>query len=542
MKLQTGISPKYVKGWDVEKAIREIIQNYLDTRKEFGCSGRITWKEGIATIKDDGPGLELKHLALGVSEKSADAIGKYGEGLKLALLVMAREGRWIEVRASGKIITPAIKYHEGFGTEILVLNVEDMKPRAAKNHIGTAIRFECSREELEKGKSYFEHFLTSSSSPREERITWLERGKISLPAGNIYINGARVGRVENALFSYHLSERETGDIGNRDREVVNHDKVRLRVRNILAETSSFRVMEQLIAAASYFPETWEVSIGVNYLLIPTERFRAWKRAAHQTLGKNAVISSGDEDIDAQARYTGHEVIRVRSWSWEAALKHVGVNTAEKAAKSRASAKRVSLRDLTPEEKRILNEAKRLVEENYGEVGTVIVAEEFASETGNAKVEGCYRRGEDKIYLKRSVLGSLPHALHTLLHETVHRHSGADDCTADFERALADVSVEIMLKRKEAVAVAKKKKEKAAVERKKDGKDGQMTRIQAAALAIQAIDGETTVEDLIAVTDEIAMENGLTSNVNESRTQIHKALQTAIVFGIVERDGDVVRKK
>ena len=531
MKLQTGISPKYVKGWDVEKAIREIIQNYLDTRKEFGCSGRITWKEGIATIKDDGPGLELKHLALGVSEKSADAIGKYGEGLKLALLVMAREGRWIEVRASGKIITPAIKYHEGFGTEILVLNVEDMKPRAAKNHIGTAIRFECSREELEKGKSYFEHFLTSSSSPREERITWLERGKISLPAGNIYINGARVGE-ENA--NRHSSERS--EPITEPRSDAANDARSLR-SEYPAET--FGLWSRSPPPLRISPRTREAR---RRKLSPDSTEAGAGSAAHQTLGKNAVISSGDEDIDAQARYTGHEVIRVRSWSWEAALKHVGVNTAEKAAKSRASAKRVSLRDLTPEEKRILNEAKRLVEENYGEVGTVIVAEEFASETGNAKVEGCYRRGEDKIYLKRSVLGSLPHALHTLLHETVHRHSGADDCTADFERALADVSVEIMLKRKEAVAVAKKKKEKAAVERKKDGKDGQMTRIQAAALAIQAIDGETTVEDLIAVTDEIAMENGLTSNVNESRTQIHKALQTAIVFGIVERDGDVVRKK
>lgn len=30
-KFSTGISPEYVRNWDVGKAVREIIQNYLDS-------------------------------------------------------------------------------------------------------------------------------------------------------------------------------------------------------------------------------------------------------------------------------------------------------------------------------------------------------------------------------------------------------------------------------------------------------------------------------------------------------------------------------
>jgi len=39
---------------------------------------------------------------------------------------------------------------------------------------------------------------------------------------------------------------------------------------------------------------------------------------------------------------------------------------------------------------------------------------------------------------------LNQTLHTLLHEAVHKYTGTDDCTAAFERALTEVSVNIIL--------------------------------------------------------------------------------------------------
>jgi len=76
--IATTISPNYVAGWGATEALREIIQNYLDvvdmlreqntragTRKPV--KGQITWCNGEATISDRGPGLELRHFALGIS-------------------------------------------------------------------------------------------------------------------------------------------------------------------------------------------------------------------------------------------------------------------------------------------------------------------------------------------------------------------------------------------------------------------------------------------------------------------------------------------
>ncbi len=438
--LTTGISPQYVRGWDVEKAIREIVQNDLDSRKEFDCDGYISWdrETGVATVKDNGPGLLLRHLALGVSEKGDGAIGKYGEGLKLALLVMAREGRDIEVRASGKIIRPAIEAHEGFGTEILVMHVEDMPPHHAALHTGTTVRFECSQAELEAGKSYFERYLSARNGFR-----WVESGKISKPAGHVYINGARVGNIDNAMFSYHLDEARVGDIGNRDREVIDQNQVRPHIRRMLAETSSMEVMRGLISSVAYEGhDSWEMEAGIEFYSIPENSRRVWKRALNEVLGESVVLSSGP-DHNREAMYRGHHIIHV-SWVWKEAFRHMGMLTAEDVVRERTTIRRIAVQRLDPEERKVLNRAKRLVEKHYNKIGRLTVAENLEYKTGDARIRGMYDFEEDRIYIKREVLQNIHDAVHVLLHEAVHKHSGELDCTAGFERALTDVAVEMML--------------------------------------------------------------------------------------------------
>lgn len=441
--MSTGISPKYVKGWDAEKAIREIIQNYLDSRKEFNCEGHLDWRDGMGIAKDYGPGLELRHLALGVSEKDGDTIGKYGEGLKLALLVMAREGRDIEVWANGNVIRPTIEHDADYQTEVMVLNVEPMAPRHAATHTGTSVKFECTEEELEAGKRYFEHYLV-----KKDDFEWMERGKISTPGGFIFINGAKVGEIPNALFSYHLQERETGDIGNRDREIVNRNLVERVVRKVISETSSTKVMERILLAVAREEEAWEVEIGLNEWMLSKDSRRVWKRAFNKVIGKDAVVSDGNQNADVQARYKGHKILKV-GFRWQEALGAIGVETStEVITRNNGGAKKIALKNLTEEERSNFKTARTLVERHYNETGSVSIAEDLSKMSGasqDIKVNGVYKRSEDRIYLRRSILADLQQTIHVLLHEAVHKHSGAGDCTAEFERALTDVAVGMMMK-------------------------------------------------------------------------------------------------
>jgi len=444
-KIITGISPHYVKNWDVVRGIREIIQNYLDTKNEFRCKGYIYYKDGEAMVKDFGPGLELKHLALGVSEKSLDAIGKYGEGLKLALLVLAREHRKVEIWSNGTIICPDIEHSDLYGTEVMVFNIQPMQPCHAKTHQGTTIRFQCSKDELEAAKSYFQCFLSEKSG-----FKWVEKDRISLPGGYIYINGARVGKISDALFSYHLYEKETGDIGNRDREVIDQEKVEPYIRKILAETSSLTVTRKVIKALIDKEHSWEIKIGLSSWMISEKSRSLWKRAFFEIVGtKDAVLSSWRMDENTRADYLGYKVVDISGHGWWNLLNYVGVKTATEIAAEdgKKSSKRIAIKDLTDEERNNLKMAKRLVEKYYNPVGEVIIMEDLTGMVNAARgltINGACELGTGKIYLRREILSNLNQTLHTLLHETVHKHTGADDCTAAFERALTEVSVNIIL--------------------------------------------------------------------------------------------------
>lgn len=442
--IMTGISPNYVKGWTVETAIREIVQNYLDSRKEFGCEGSITYKDGIAIVKDNGPGLQIKHLALGVSEKGGDSIGKYGEGLKLALLVLAREGRYVEVRARGMVIKPNIVMDENFGTEVLALEISDMAPRHAATHTGTTVKFACLPNELKRGKSYFTAFLGTSSS--DYGFKWIEKDRISLPGGYVYINGAKVGGIENALFSYHLNESETGDIGNRDREVIDHDKIRSYIRGLLGITHSTQVMRALIDDATGDGRSWEIGIGgINHYHIPNNYRKVWRRAWNEVVGKDTVIDSGEEEARVQANYLGYRVARISNYGWTEAFKAIGIQTTTQVTVGKVAMQKVAIDKLTSEERKTLKTACKLVEKHYNEIGNLSVSEKLSAGAEGSDTLGLYKRDEDRIYILRSVLTDLPKTVHILLHEAVHKHSGAMDCTSQFERALTDVAVAMMIK-------------------------------------------------------------------------------------------------
>lgn len=69
--MEYPISVNYVKAWTVKDAVRELLQNTMDSGE---------WRiEGSALINKGT--LKPEHFLLGCSEKSSsDAIGQFGEG------------------------------------------------------------------------------------------------------------------------------------------------------------------------------------------------------------------------------------------------------------------------------------------------------------------------------------------------------------------------------------------------------------------------------------------------------------------------------
>jgi hypothetical protein len=114
--IEYGITRKYIetRKWENWEMFREIMQNALDEMHEvnnfrphvYPCRVEFRGILPVTVIEDNGRGLGIHHLLLGTSEKKAWQRGKFGEGLKLALLAAAHRGIDVLIRSGDREIKP----------------------------------------------------------------------------------------------------------------------------------------------------------------------------------------------------------------------------------------------------------------------------------------------------------------------------------------------------------------------------------------------------------------------------------------------------
>lgn len=121
-RVPISISADYVAHWGNWEAIRELLQNAIDTKdysvEEHDCN---------LTITSRGGKIPIKALLLGNSGKRDDdeAIGTYGEGLKLAMVVLLRNGKTLSIKNGNDLWTPIFEYSDLFEGESLSVVIEE---------------------------------------------------------------------------------------------------------------------------------------------------------------------------------------------------------------------------------------------------------------------------------------------------------------------------------------------------------------------------------------------------------------------------------
>lgn len=107
----------YVSRWGVVEAVRELLQNAIDSPSPFDVRQTGT----ILSVTSHGARLEPSTLVLGRTTKADDVstIGQFGEGYKLALLVLAREGLNVQVVSGRTVWRPEFRVSSQFGIETL---------------------------------------------------------------------------------------------------------------------------------------------------------------------------------------------------------------------------------------------------------------------------------------------------------------------------------------------------------------------------------------------------------------------------------------
>ena len=130
-RYELSLSTGYVKSWTVVEAIRELFQNAIDQQTSQPDNEMFfdyTSSNETLVIGNKLSSLDVRTLLLGESSKQDDnrTIGQFGEGYKLALLVLCRLGKRVTIYnyAERETWHPKIVKSRRYNAEILCVDVD----------------------------------------------------------------------------------------------------------------------------------------------------------------------------------------------------------------------------------------------------------------------------------------------------------------------------------------------------------------------------------------------------------------------------------
>lgn len=188
-----GINQNYLKHWGINEALREIFQNFLDYG-EYKIYTEFTLEHIIISNSYNPENLEF--LSVGYSQKQGRSKrGKYGEGLKMAMLVLAREGIICSITLKDKIIVPLF-------VETELGKIFSIKIITKESNFNTSFVFEI----VGLNMNIFVDFYESMIKKEDIIFTAKPYGKVvKRNKGDIYSGGLFVTNVSNLSNAYDIS-------------------------------------------------------------------------------------------------------------------------------------------------------------------------------------------------------------------------------------------------------------------------------------------------------------------------------------------------
>lgn len=206
-KYPLNLSPDYCSDWTPSNAIRELLQNALDDPSTF----QYGFDDDTLHITSVGVELPLRTLLLGNTTKSSesDSVGGFGEGYKIAMLVLVREGYDVTIYNGSKIWTPVYEYCDTYESDVLTVLERELHDNSDLTFIIDGID-EDLKEEIIDSCLYLQGDLGE--------VLEGSRGRVLLDRPNkLYVGGLYVTDTQmNYSYDFHPSVLKL----NRDRQAV----------------------------------------------------------------------------------------------------------------------------------------------------------------------------------------------------------------------------------------------------------------------------------------------------------------------------------
>lgn len=224
------ISPDYVKDWSAKDAIRELIQNAIDQESLDENNNKDIYSiDNDLVIANKNSILEKSTLLLGGGTKDGSStIGQFGEGYKVALLVLLREGYDVEIRnyKAEELWIPKIVNSRVYNSKVLAIDTMEYKyDTIPDNSLEIVIRNIDSNDILKDIWLDYNNNVYSSIKSHNAEILLDESQK-----GNIYIKGLKVSNLGKLEYGYNFDVNVL-KLG-RDRNVVSGFDLQLELGSV----------------------------------------------------------------------------------------------------------------------------------------------------------------------------------------------------------------------------------------------------------------------------------------------------------------------
>lgn len=441
------ITADYVADWDVPRAVAELVANAYDT----GASPSVCFRDGLIEVSDRGPGIPPQALAFGYSTKSGADIGQFGEGAKIALLVLARTlgPDSVVVHTVGWSATARIESRPVIeGTDPLDVLVVELT--ASSRRSGTKVLVKADEQLWQAVRQRFLRLRRRWSSPAS--------GAVVVPGetGRVYVGGVLVAADRDLVASYDLSLSDAKHLQNRDRSVVDGFALERLIRVAQAQCSDrTTVAAWLGAVLSGALPSLERDLPSPSQLTPAAA-AAWRAVRRSSLPGRVCwrSSSTPAELELVAQDRGWTVLAPRgdTWSFERVMALCAVPPVAEAVRAGTLGVRfVSPKRLNEERRAVLSSTLRTARRLWGAelVGRVRLYETAGE--GCDGWAGFFNPAGDVVALHVSVLDDRSTAMGTLLHELAHRHAhraGTEfaDRSRGFEEALGTLGALAALRR------------------------------------------------------------------------------------------------
>lgn len=242
--IKYGMGREYLLDWGFPEALREIYQNFRDYGKfKEVVTSDIHGSDGLYSVMMTNSFAPEGNdfMKIGVSGKRGigSAVGKHGEGLKMAAMVLKRSGcevciQYRDVQLDG------VFYEDPFLGECFGFEVSELVPAA--NVEGFLLSFQIPVGEW---RTYDESLLT----PEDVIHSSYHGDLLDKPKGEVYVGGHFVSVVEGLEYAYNFKP-EFVEL-DRDRKVPRDFDVIYNASQILQNWKNLQLKDVVSKDAAY---------------------------------------------------------------------------------------------------------------------------------------------------------------------------------------------------------------------------------------------------------------------------------------------------